>query len=179
MKLTMRHIITLFLMQIFFLTGVFSLSCSNRDEAQAEKEKVTGAFQVAEKVVPLQLNDIVGSWRLKYPDNYGYDFRFYKNYRALVVLYLNNDALLFKGVYTIEETNQIRINIYEMKRENNVKSVNTGSGFIKAKSSYFLFRGAAEKGKKPATLILNPVKIFIDGNDSDGYFEPVMRLKRL
>jgi hypothetical protein len=39
-----------------------------------------------------------------------------------VVLYLSTASIIFKGVYTIEEKNVLRINISEMKRRRRLKT---------------------------------------------------------
>ena len=126
---------------------------------------------------PLNFKNVVGTWSLKYSGNYGYQFSFYANYRALVILYLNNETLVFKGVYTIDDGNKLKINIYEMKDERNGGFSN--KGFIKAKSSYFLFSGyqTAKQGK--TTMFLRPRSIIIDGNNSEGYFEPLLKLAKI
>ncbi len=126
--------------------------------------------------IPLSFKSVVGTWALKYSGNYGYTFSFYSNYRAVVVLSLNMETLVFKGVYTIEEGSKLKINIYEMKEEH--RSMGTGKGFVKAKSSYFLFGGHKTKKGGRETLYLRPLKIMIDGNNSEGYFEPLIKLAK-
>jgi len=63
-----------------------------------------------------------------------------------------------------------------MKRDESVKNINLKGGFVKAKSSHFIFntRIIVTGGKK--NLELKPDKIFIDGSDSEGYFEPYIKL---
>ncbi len=136
----------------------------------AAKEKKTVSSDSA-----LSFDNLSGVWDLKYRNHYGYSFRFYRNYKAIVVLYLHNHALVFKGVYTIEGRHRIRINIFEMKRDKNVRRVNIYSKFVKTKSSSFIFSGERD-GRK---LLLKPEKIVIDGNNSDGYFEPVIKLRKV
>lgn len=126
--------------------------------------------------IPLTFKSVIGNWTLKYSGNYGYTFRFYSNYRAVVVLYLNMETLIFKGVYTIEKGNKLKINIYEMKEEH--RAVRTKKGFVKAKSSYFLFGGHTIKKNRKETLYLRPLAIIIDGNNSEGYFEPLIKLSK-
>lgn len=130
----------------------------------------------AEDQLPVDFKNLNGSWSLLYGNDYGYSFRFYKNYRAVVILYLNSNSIIFKGVYNIEGTDSIRINVSEMKREESVKNINLKGGFVKAKSSHFIFsvRITSNNGKK--NLELRPRNIFIDGSDSDGYFEPYIKL---
>lgn len=98
-----------------------------------------------EPAVPITFEAISGSWELKYPNHYGYTFKFYKNYRAVIILYLNNHSLVFKGVYTFEGKNMVRINIYEMKKSRKTSGINMSSGFVKAKSSYFIFTANLKK----------------------------------
>ena len=113
-----------------------------------------------------------------YDNNYGYSFKLGKNYKAVVILYLSTASVIFKGVYTIEDKNILRINISEMKREEKVKGLNTGSGFKKAKSSYFLFQSRIVNDNGKKFLEIRPARISIDGNDSDGYFEPLIKLPK-
>lgn len=159
----------------------FCLSCNSSEPDQSTAEKNISDDYKPEKVItsdiiPLNFNTIKGNWDLKYGDNYGYSFRLGKNYRAVVILYLNCSSIVFKGVYTIEKDDILRINVSEMKREESVNKINTSSGFNQVKSSYFLFHARIfEKTGKP-TMELRPVRILIDDNTSDGYFEPLVRL---
>ncbi|OHD63256.1 MAG: hypothetical protein A2176_11770 [Spirochaetes bacterium RBG_13_51_14] len=125
---------------------------------------------------PLTFKSVIGTWTLKYSGNYGYNFSFYSNYRALIVLYLNMETLIFKGVYTIED-NKLKINIYEMKEQHRAGGINRG--FVKAKSSYFLFGGYKTTKNRKETLRLRPLAIIIDGNNSEGYFEPLIKLTKI
>ena len=172
----------------FFLLLLFFSSCimycgKSPDTAVPVVEKEArvpeeGAAEIQVMTEPLTFRDVAGKWTLLYPNDYGYEFQFFRNYSSLTILYLNNHALLFKGVYTIEEGNRLRLNIYEMKRSKNVKYVNKSSGFLKAKSSYFLFQCSTAGENSSKRLILRPIKIIIDGNSSDGYFEPIIKLKK-
>lgn len=130
----------------------------------------------ADDQLPVNFKTLSGNWTLQYGNDYGYNFKFYKNYRAVVILYLNSSSIIFKGVYNIESSDTIRINVSEMKREESVKIINLKGGFVKAKSSHFIFntRVTSNGGKK--NLELRPQKIFIDGSDSEGYFEPFIKL---
>ena len=123
----------------------------------------------------INYTSLQGKWKLLYSGNYGYYFSFQKNYKSFITLYLGNEALVFKGVHSID-TGKIVINIYEMKREKNLPVVNYSRGFQKANSSSFIFKASLhnKNGKKMLKII--PVKIRIDGNDSDGYFEPLIKL---
>ena len=155
------------------------LSCGNNgsDKSTEQANSLPAQEQeIQEPTEPITFDTINGQWHLMYPESLGYEMQFYKNYRSLIILYLGNHVLLFKGVYTIEEDSRVKINIYEMKRSES--AANRESGFLKAKSSYFLFQCYTAGQKQNRKLILKPVKIIIDGNDSDGYFEPVLRLKK-
>ena len=123
-------------------------------------------------------NEIAGKWKLMYKNNCGYEFLFQKNYRAYCILYSGTNALIFKGIYSIEG-DKIRININEMKNEEKVSSIDLRNRFIKTSSSYFIFQVEfpAEKNSNK-TLILKSLKTVIDGNDSDGYFEPEVSLRK-
>jgi hypothetical protein len=134
------------------------------------------AANQADEEIPLTFKSIIGNWTLKYSGNYGYNFSFYSNYRALVVLYLNMETLIFKGIYTIEDGNKLKINIYEMKEEHRAGGIK--KGFVKAKSSYFLFGGHKIRKNGKETLNLRPLAIIIDGNNSEGYFEPLIKLAK-
>ena len=127
---------------------------------------------------PIGFKDVAGRWRLLYRGNYGYDFYFYNNYRAIVIVYLRSSAVVFRGVYTIEENNQIRINISEMKNEPSATNINLKSRFVKTSSSYFTFIVDREDAKGKKILSLKPGRIVIDGLDSEGYFEPVIKLDK-
>lgn len=128
-------------------------------------------------ILPLNFKTLSGNWDLFYGNDYGYSFRFTKNYRAIIIVYLNTNSVVFKGVYNIENSNAIRINISEMKRVESVKELDLKGGFVKAKSSYFIFnaRAISREGKK--NLELRPRESSIDGKDSEGYFEPYIKLE--
>jgi hypothetical protein len=131
-----------------------------------------------ETKIPLTFKNVIGNWSLKYSGNYGYHFSLSPSYRAIVIIYLNTQAFIFKGVYTIDEKNKLKINISEMKDEPRVTGINLYSGFVKAKSSYFLFSGYKIKINKKDSMYLEPRSIIIDGNNSEGYFEPVLKLTK-
>lgn len=139
-----------------------------KPEKNSEEKELTG---------PLGFSDITGIWMLKYGTGYGYNFSFYKNYKSLVILYLKKSSIVFKGVYTLEEANNIRINIFEMKFAGTSKEIFLPSGFTKTKRSYFIFKGHLKNREGKRILILKPEKIFIDGKSSHGYFEPLIKLK--
>ena len=127
--------------------------------------------------LPLTLNNLCGNWTLLYENDYGYDFKFYKDNKTVVILYLNTNSIIFRGTYSIEADSTIEINLSDMKNEEKTKNLNFKKGFVKIESSYFIFdaRIKIESGKK--IFELRPLKIFIDGNDSEGYFEPFFKLK--
>ncbi|HQO02284.1 MAG TPA: hypothetical protein PLI62_08440 [Spirochaetota bacterium] len=126
----------------------------------------------------LRFSDFHGRWDLVYRGNYGYEFRFYKSYRALCIVYLQTNLLVFKGVYTLDEKNRLRINISEMKNQNGTRPGNLAAGFTRIASSYFIFKAARLKESGRHYLELRPVSIIINGNNSDGYYEPVMKLRK-
>lgn len=129
-----------------------------------------------DNALPVNFKTLSGNWTLLYGNDYGYSFKFYKNYRAVVILYLNTTSIIFKGVYNIENSETIRINISEMKREESVKNINMKGGFVKAKSSHFIFNTKVTSIDGKKILELRPQNIFIDGSDSEGYFEPYIKL---
>ena len=128
-----------------------------------------------ENSLPLQLNNLCGNWTLLYENDYGYDFKFYKDNKTIVILYLNTNSIIFRGTYSIENDSLI-INLSEMKNEEKTKNLNLKKDFIKIEASYFIFnvRIALESNKKK--LELRPQNILIDANDSKGYFEPFFKL---
>ncbi|HOO71256.1 MAG TPA: hypothetical protein PK926_05795 [Spirochaetota bacterium] len=140
-------------------------------------EEATGVngSDINDEGMEINYTSLLGKWKLLYSGNYGYYFSFQKNYKTLVTLYLGNEALVFKGVHSIDAGN-IVINIYEMKREKNLPAVNYYRGFQKANSSSFIFKASLHKKNGKKILKIIPVKIRIDGNDSDGYFEPLIKL---
>jgi hypothetical protein len=119
--------------------------------------------------------DLTGRWRLMYSNNCGFEFRFDRNYKACCIIYSGSGALVFKGIYALEGKS-LRININQMKNEDNPKRIDVWSKFSKATSSYFIFQ--TEINSRAGTLILKPEKTIIDGNDSNGYFEKELELKR-
>jgi hypothetical protein len=169
---------------LFLLTGLLALvtgcGVNEKNEVPAEEEKAADDYTpeqvVNTDIIPLNFNTIKGNWDLKYGADYGYSFRLGNNYRAVVILYLSSSSVIFRGVYTIEEDDLIRINISEMKREDRVKGINTNSGFTKVKSSYFIFHSRLFEKEGKTIMELRPVRIFIDNNSSDGYIEPLIRL---
>jgi hypothetical protein len=168
--------------RIFLITYtlIFALSACFRDES---KEKYIDKA-VSEETInvddglrqPLTFQNLQGRWFQMYDKVYGYDIRFYPNFKALVILHLNNQYIVFKGVYTIEDTEKVRINIVESKQAFGSGAINIYSGFSKIKSSHFVFRTRIFDKQKSKILELRPKDIIINGNDSDGYFEPLIRL---
>lgn len=122
-------------------------------------------------------NDISGKWRLMYKNYFGYEFRFQPNYRVFCIIYSGTNAIIFKGIYSIDK-NTLTININEMKNEENIHRIDLWRKFTKTSSSYFIFNLELAGKEKNKTLILKPVKTIIDGNDSNGYFESEVNLKR-
>ena len=131
----------------------------------------------AEDTLPVNFKNLNGTWSLFYGNNYGYTFKFFKNYRAIVILYLNSASIVFKGIYNVEHADSMTINVSEMKRENNIKDINLKTGFNKAKSSQFIFNTRILQGSdRKKYLELRPQKIHIDGTESEGFFEPYIKL---
>jgi hypothetical protein len=118
--------------------------------------------------------DFHGTWRLMYRGNYGYEFSFNKSYRANCAIYLQGTTLYFRGVYTLDEKNNLRINVSEMK---NQEPGQAGS-FTPISSSYFIFGAERLKQAGKDYLELRPLTIIINGNSSEGYFEPVIKLTK-
>ena len=123
------------------------------------------------------MNDLLGRWSFMHRRNYGYEFRFLNNYRAYCILYSGSNALVFKGIYTIEK-DKLRINISEMKNERNVYRINLRNKFVRTSSSYFIFDADVQRSGKNTVLKLKTIKTIIDGSDSNGYFEPEIVLKK-
>lgn len=127
---------------------------------------------------PVTSESILGRWKLHYRGNYGYDFYFGKGYNARIIISLNTQYLVFHGVYTVEE-GKIVINVFKMKSETDRRKVYTKTGFMKVKSSKFEFTGKIVKDEGHSMLYLKPGVISIDGRDSRGYFEPLMKLRKM
>ncbi len=127
----------------------------------------------------LQFADVVGRWQLLYRGNYGYEFRLYKNYQAVCIIFMQTSAVVFKGVYTFDNPQTIRININQMKNVDSCCDINTTTGFAQVKSSYFLFNASVFTKNNKKMLELKPLSIVIDGINSEGYFEPVITLQRM
>jgi len=170
----MKRIITAFsLVQCISLAVLITvILLTNAAAAADSKHAVTGG----DDTTPLSFKSVIGTWTLKYSGNYGYTFSLHANYRAMVALYLNRETIVFKGVYTIEDGNKLKINIYEMKDEH--RNMRNRKGFVKAKSSYFLFDGHRVRKGGRDSLHLRPLAIIIDGNNSEGYFEPLIKLAK-
>lgn len=129
--------------------------------------------------VPLDYELLAGTWRLRYPGGFGYDFRFGKSYQSVIVVYTSSFALVFRGVTKITAADMVRINVYGMKRVDSGRGIYSESGLTRVKSSYFDFRIVTgdRNGKEVITVV--PVKLIIDGNDSQGYFEPRFTLQKV
>ena len=158
------------------LSCLLVLSALGIEKKQTPSSIRTETGSAEQEKAPLSFKNVIGNWSLKYSGNYGYYFSLSKNYRAIVVIYLNTQSLIFKGVYTIDEKNRLKINVSEMKDEPRVTGINLFTGFVKAKSSYFLFDGYRIRINNKDTLYLEPRSIIIDGNNSEGYFEPSIKL---
>jgi hypothetical protein len=126
---------------------------------------------------PFKLSDLWGNWTLLYENDYGYNFKFYKDNKATVILYLNTNSIIFCGTYSIENDSTLKINLSEMKNEEKTKNLNLKKDFVKIESSYFVFKARITTESNKKIFELRPQKIFIDANDSKGYFEPFFKLK--
>jgi hypothetical protein len=125
---------------------------------------------------PVTMQDLPGTWTLRYPQNYGYTFRFYPSYKALVIIYLNNHSLVFKGVYSIKNDSQLLVNIIAMKRVSGKQGIYSNRGFKSTRNSQFMFQSYFSKKKQ---LVLKVKKSMIDGSDSNGYFEKHIALRKI
>jgi len=122
----------------------------------------------------IDFGDLHGTWRLFYRGNYGYEFSFNRSYRANCVIYLQGSTLHFRGVYTIDEKRNLRINVSEMKHQ----EAGQPGGFTPISTSYFIFGAQRLKQAGKDYLELRPLTIIINGNNSEGYFEPVIKLAK-
>jgi len=124
---------------------------------------------VALQAAPLSLNDCYGRWH-----NPIYVFTFNRNYTASIIIFVNqNESYVFNGVFNIDKDNLVRVNINEMKSCPPSSSFSR-SGYSKAASSHFTFL-VESKGK---TMTVRPKEIIIDGNNSEGYFDQEIVLKK-
>lgn len=151
--------------------SLFSASCSKTDR---NTEKQTALKQEKTAITHEQLS---GDWKMVYGGNYGYEFRFKSDHKTIIILFLNEQTIIFKGVCTIDENNMLIFSISEIKNEENTGQLNTASGFTATKGSKFLFN--AEIKDRGKILVLKPISIVIDNSNSDGYFEPVMKLNKI
>lgn len=147
-------------------------------DARPAPTRAASPYASDENETPLTFKNVIGTWACAYPGSYGYRFSFDANYRALVIVYLNSSAVIFRGIYTIEQGGRIRINISDMKNEPRTAGLNLSSGFSRTKSSYFLFSGSIVRKNNRLAMHLRPYSIIIDGNSSEGYFEPLMKLSK-
>jgi len=178
-----KKLFSLFL--ILFLAIIF-LSC-NKDGKKVDKkpENTLNHKSNIPKEIPVKKNipieitykNIPGRWKEIYSNNYGYSFTFRRNYDSTVIVYLKQSAIIFKGIYTVAN-NRIKINLYKMKHCNSLREIYSKRGYYKSNSSYFLFNSSIIKNKKGKSMILMPEKVIINGNNSEGYFEPKMILKK-
>ncbi len=166
---------------ILLLAAAILISCGDKTGEPGERDpfekKIEEKSAEKEIIAPLGFSDLTGIWELKYGTGYGYRFSFYKSYKSLIVLYLKTSFILFKGVYTLEDPDIIKVNIFEMKFTSSLKGVRSPGGFTKTKGSYFIFRGYLKNRDGKQLLVINPEKIIIDGKSSPGYFEPLIKLK--
>lgn len=130
-KVTLREKIYILLL-IVFINSNFSVYASSGDMFyyfdNVLSKLSTSIKDASADILPLNFKTLSGNWNLMYGNDYGYSFRFFKNYRAIVIVYLNTNSVIFKGVYNIENSNAIRINISEMKRVESVKELDRSNG---------------------------------------------------
>lgn len=120
---------------------------------------------------PLSLNACFGRWQ-----NGVYVFSFNPNYTASVIIFVNpRESFVFNGVFNVEKDNLVRININEMKSCQRASAFSK-SGFSRAASSHFIF--ALDPKADKHTLVAKPKEIIIDGNNSEGYFDQEIVLKK-
>lgn len=160
-------------------------SCKDERQKDDQNKKISGEQTVTDEddepeveLKPVQFSVLPGIWSLRYGGNNGYDFHFTKNYKSIIVIYIGNQILVFKGVYTIEADSKLRINVSEMKQDDGSGGVNLYGGFQKVKSSYIIFKANLADRSTGRTLVIRPLLVIIDGKNSDGYFEPVIKLKK-
>ncbi len=123
-------------------------------------------------VFGINFNEVIGTWRLYYRGNFGYEFSFNKSYRAVCVVRFKETSIYFRGVYTIDERKNLRINISEIKNE----EPGSSGKYNPVSSSYFIFDAKRYQQSGKDCLELRPIDIVINGNTSEGYFEPIMKL---
>ena len=126
----------------------------------------------------LDYSELSGKWMLKYPQNYGYEFIFSDDYSAEITLYLNTTIIRFRGRFLLEDGSRIRITVLEMMQRDEIAVHEKNYNFMPVNNSYFLFRGQILKDSKHRTLVLNPMRIITEGKDSEGFFEPQIRLRK-
>lgn len=122
----------------------------------------------------INFGEVVGTWRLYYRGNFGYEFSFNKSYRAVCIVRFKETCIYFRGVYTIDERKNLRINISEIKNQ----EPGSSNKYNPVSSSYFIFDAKRYQQGGKDYLELRPLDIVINGNASDGYFEPIMKLVR-
>lgn len=137
------------------------------------KTKVLGALVFFVSVAgAIDFKEVVGTWRLHYRGNYGYEFMFNRSYRAVCVVRLKEMTIYFRGVYTIDDQKNLRINISEIKNQEPGRAAK----YNPVSSSYFVFEAKRYQHAGKDYLELRPIDIIINGKSSEGYFEPVMKL---
>lgn len=128
-------------------------------------------------VLPLKaenanLQSLVGQWHSP-----NYLFIMNSSYKATVVILANKyQSFVFNGIYTLEKDSVLHISINEIKTCT-PGDVYSKKGFTKTASSRFVFSADLKKDKLKI-LSLKPKEIVIDGNNSDGYFEPMISLQK-
>jgi len=162
------------------LAGTIRQRRATTGEGVSTMKKIRALVLAAACMIPwtiaegIDFGDLHGTWRLFYRGNYGYEFSFNRSYRANCVIYLQGSTLHFRGVYTIDEKRNLRINVSEMKHN----EAGQPGGFTPISTSYFIFGAQRLKQSGKDYLELRPLTIIINGNNSEGYFEPVIKLAK-
>lgn len=150
----------------------------NKTFLQEKSEDLQHESREKQAGEPVTAESIHGRWKLHYRGNYGYDFYFGQGYNARIIISLNTQYLVFHGVYTVKD-GVVTINVFKMKSETDRNRVYAKKDFIKVKSSKFEFNGTRVKSNGRSMLYLKPGVITIDGHDSRGYFEPLLKLRKI
>ncbi len=119
------------------------------------------------------LKNVVGTW-----SSANYQFILTNSYKATVIIFANKyQNFVFSGIYTVESDAKLRINISEIKTCN-PGEVYARKGFTKTASSRFVFAADLTSGSRGRLMNLKPKEIIIDGNSSEGYFDPAISLQK-
>lgn len=131
-----------------------------------------------QSAVSMQPGDINGKWIFKYNASYGYEFSFTNSKFADIIIFMKSNFLLFKGIYQIKDTNTINIEVLEMKYSPSLSDIRSGKELTKTSSSRIIFKGQKSISGGKSYLILTTESVKIDGNSSEGFFDPEIKLKK-